>query len=92
MRVEHRTMIHGRCPINGATDYYELSVCVIGFLKAEDVEATAEIVRGSELTQEDMLARIKEELPLGESSMVWLRLTGRHGQNVNTIVEACGIG
>lgn len=81
--IVHETMVHGKCPINGAWDYYTLEVRTDGFVKCEDIEAACDQVRGSEKTQEDMAYELRELLPAD----CVLVLRGRHGQNVSTMVE-----
>lgn len=81
--IVHETMVHGRCPINGAWDYYTLEVRTDDFVKCEDIEQACNVVRGSDMTQEQMAEALREELP-GHCIMV---LRGRHGQNVATMVE-----
>ena len=83
--IVHTTTVHGRCPINGSWDYYELEVRTDGFVKCEDIEAACDRVRGSEMTQEAMAEelRLADEIP----SDCVIVLRGRHGQNVSTLVE-----
>jgi len=81
--IIHKTMIHGRCPVNGMWDYYTLEVRTDGFIKCEDIESACDNVRGSYLTQEAIAEHLREELPAD----CVLCLRGRHGQNVDTIVE-----
>jgi hypothetical protein len=81
--IVHSTMIHGRCPINGSWDYYDVEVRTDTFVKCEDIEAACDQVRGSELTQEAMAEELRERLPVD----CVLIVRGRHGQNIETMVE-----
>jgi hypothetical protein len=81
--IVHKTMVHGRCPINGSWDYYTLEVRTDEFVRCEDIEEACDSVRGSEQTQERMAYELREKLP----SHCVLVLQGRHGQNVQTMVE-----
>lgn len=81
--IVHTTTVHGRCPLNGSWDYYTLEVRTDGFVKCEDIEAACDLVRGGEITQEDMANELRETLPA--DCVIVLR--GRHGQNVATLVE-----
>lgn len=76
-------MVHGRCPINGSWDYYELDVQTTEFVKCEEIEFACDQVRGSELTQESIADELKCLLP----SSCKLILQGRHGQNISTTIE-----
>ena len=81
--ITHTTTIHGKCPINGAWDYYEVTVRTDAFLKCEDIEAACDQVRGKGITQEAMAEELRELL---QSDCV-LTVRGRHGQNIQTMIE-----
>lgn len=81
--ITHKTMIHGKCPINGAWDYYEVTVRTESFIKCEDIEAVCDQVRGKGITQEEMAEELRELLPQDCS----LTVRGRHGQNTQTMIE-----
>lgn len=81
--ITHKTMLHGRCPINDSWDYYVLTVSTAEFIACEEIEAACNAVRGLELTQEAMAARLRELLPVH----CMMQLSGRHGQNCKTSIE-----
>ena len=83
MIVLHKTMVHGRCPINDSWDYYILEVRTDGFVKCEDIEDACDTVRGKSMTQEDMAIKLRSLIP----SHCSLSLRGRHGQNTRTVVD-----
>ena len=83
--ITHKTMIHGKCPINGAWDYYEVTVETESFNKCEDIEAACDRVRGKGITQEAIAAELRELLPRD----CVLLVCGRHGQNMQTMIELC---
>lgn len=84
--VVHKTIVHGKCPINGLWDYYELEVRTSGFVRCEDIEIACNRIRGSEMTQEQMAEELRESREIPSDCVILLR--GRHGQNVETLVEA----
>ena len=81
--IVHKTLAHGKCPINGFWDYYEVEVRTDDFIKCEEIEAACDAVRGLELTQEEIANNIRERLP-GHCVLV---VRGRHGQNTETMIE-----
>lgn len=75
---KHTTTVHARCPYLPVWDYYEVTVETSHFLRCEDVEKSAESVRGKTLTQEDVAKRLRETLP---DNVSVVRVIGRHGAN-----------
>lgn len=85
----HKTIVHAKCPINGEWDYYDVSVETDVFIAAEEVQEACNSVRGSEMTQEDLTARLHHLLTEPETeSRVTVRVEGRHGQNTSTVCVA----
>ena len=79
----HRTTLHGKCPLNGSWDYYELEVSTEEFFRVEELEELCDFVRGKSMSQEEMAKQLRPTLP-SHCSMV---LRGRHGQNCETEVR-----
>lgn len=84
MKVEHRTMTHGKCPVDGRIDYYEVIVETSRVVYVEDIETAVDLYRGTEQTQESMCQALYAEI----SSCKWT-LVGRHGLHTNSTVS-CG--
>ena len=82
----HKTIIHAKCPINGLWDYYDVILTTPCFIKAEDVDAAANKVRGFIRTQEEIAEDLFKEFDLRLGDFT-LTVSGRHGQNVQTTVE-----
>lgn len=83
MKATHTTMIHATCPLNGYIDYYEVAVETEEFIACEDIERACKFVRGEQMTQESIAESLRQNLP----SYCKIRIIGRHGQNIATIVE-----
>ena len=73
----HETKIHGKCPINGSWDYYDVTVFTKEFLACEELEELCDFVRGKTLEQE----RIAEQLHSTIAVKHKLIVEGMHGQN-----------
>ena len=86
MKINHESMIHGKCPINGKWDYYKVVVKTEEFLEISELEELLDFHRGTNKTQEDLAKSIALQLPY--SCVV--ELSGRHSQNTNTVVTASG--
>lgn len=84
MHVEHRLFTHGKCPIDGRIDYYEVIVTADKLVKVEDIEQAVSYYRGTVHTQETMCQALYAEI----SSAKWT-LVGKHGIYTNTKVT-CG--
>jgi len=82
----HKTTIHARCPYAPIWDYYTVTVTTPELLRCEDFQAICDEVRGQEMTQEDVFAKVLGRLPL---SVRGGRLTikGRHGQNGRLVIS-----
>ena len=76
----HKTIIHSTCPINGSWDYYDLVLETSEFIKCEDVDEIANLVRGVRQTQEEIADTLRH-LFRGKLTNFKLTLEGRHGQN-----------
>lgn len=81
--IVHESIIHGRCPLNGNWDYYEVEIRTDDFVDIAELEAAFDKVRGSEKTQEDIANELRELIP-GSCSLV---IRGRHSQNTKTLIE-----
>lgn len=79
----HKSIIHGKCPINARWDYYDVEIRSESFIKVEDVDATLDLVRGLNETQEDIAAKLKKAL----GKFFHVSLVGRHSQNTETRVD-----
>ncbi|TWU19874.1 hypothetical protein [Allorhodopirellula heiligendammensis] len=79
----HETTIHGRCPINSVWDYYTLRVTTDRFVRVEDIEEMADLVRGKAMCQEDIAKELRTTLP----AHCTVEVIGRHGQNCETVVR-----
>lgn len=79
----HKTIIHGKCPINGSWDYYNVTIKTNEFIKCEEVEELCDFLRGKTLEQE----RIAEQLHATIGVKHFLKVEGRHGQNTKLAVE-----
>lgn len=95
MSVTFSSEIHGRCPINGAWDYYGVEIVSDGscFIAAEKIEEILDCVRGVDDTQEDIVEAICDcltsELTNEQyESLISLSIEGRHGQNMHVEVRA----
>ena len=86
MKVKHKSIVHGKCPINGRWDYYEVNVETEEFLEISELEELLDFVRGGNKTQEQMASDIALSLPYSCT----VTLTGRHSQNTETVVTASG--
>lgn len=62
MTVTHRINIVGKCPIDGATDIYELTVVTNKILKAEEVLDAIKAATARPGFQEAITAAIKSRL------------------------------
>lgn len=82
MKIEHSSIVHGKCPVNGRWDYYEVSIQTNEFLEVSEMEETLDFVRGSKKTQEDIAKEISLSLPYHCK----VTLAGRHSQNTRTVV------
>lgn len=86
MKVKHESIIHGKCPINGRWDYYEVIVETEEFVEISELEELLDFHRGTNRTQEDLAKNIALQLPYSCN----VKLSGRHSQNTKTVVTACG--
>ena len=77
MRSVHKALIHGRCPLNRAWDYYEVQITPVTFLDCHEVDQRLDKVRGREATQESLTHMLVELFPASLITVI-----GRHGQNV----------
>lgn len=85
MKVTHKEMIHGYCPVDGAVDYYEVVIEPTAFVTVEEVRAALEMVRGEKRYQEDMAQRVHDIL----EGRATITLSGRHGTTDTSVtVEA----
>jgi|LakMenE18May11ns_1017448.scaffolds.fasta_scaffold9911759_2 hypothetical protein len=80
----YHTFVHGRCPIKRAWDYYTLEIVSDETILCEEIERSANIVRGATMTQEKMAKQISELLP-----GITFKLIGVHS-NVRTEVYYVG--
>lgn len=80
---KHVTTIHARCPYAPIWDYYTLTVYAVGMIRTEEIQRVCNLVRGLEMTQEDVADRIEAELPKGTK----FTLKGRHCQNGRLIIS-----
>jgi hypothetical protein len=83
MRNIHTTTIHARCPYAPVWDYYTLTVETPEFIRCEIIQAICDSVRGAELTQEQVFAKLREQL----MPPAKLTLEGCHGQNGRLVIE-----
>jgi len=83
MRNIHKTTIHARCPYAPVWDYYTLTVETPEFIRCETVQEICDSVRGLEMTQEEVFAKLREKLlPPAK-----LTLEGCHGQNGHLVIS-----
>ena len=75
----HKTLIHGRCPLNGCWDYYEVWFQTEEFVDVAEIEHTCDSIRGNTKTQEQMADFLKERF-----SACRITVTGRHTSNTHT--------
>ncbi len=86
MKVKHESIIHGKCPINGRWDYYEVLIETDDFLEISEMEEILDFARGCNKTQEVIAKEIALSLPYHCT----ITLTGRHSQNTKTTTTASG--
>lgn len=86
MKIKHSSTIHGKCPINGKWDYYEVVVETEEFMEISELEELLDSYRGTNKTQEDLAKNIALQLPYSCN----VKLSGRHSQNTNTVVTTSG--
>jgi hypothetical protein len=82
MQATHKSFVHGKCPINGRWDYYEVVVCTDDFVEVSELEDVLDSIRGTNKTQEELAKYISLSLPY---SCV-ITLHGRHSQNTKTSI------
>lgn len=81
--IIHKSIIHGRCPINSNWDYYEVEVRTDDFVDVAELEAAFDKVRGAAQTQEDIANELRELIPASAT----LVMRGRHSQNTESMIE-----
>jgi NADPH-dependent 7-cyano-7-deazaguanine reductase QueF len=84
----HKAIVHGKCPINGSWDYYNVTIKTNQFVETEYVDGVMNAVRGQEITQETMASQIFDKLRWASKLENFkMSLVGRHGQNNELAVE-----
>lgn len=81
--IVHKSTIHGRCPLGGCWDYYEVEIRTNGFVDVMELEAAFNQVRGLEHSQENIAYKLRELIPAD----CVLVIRGQHSQNTTTLVE-----
>ena len=80
--IRHSSMVHGKCPVNGRWDYYQVDVETKEFLEVSELEEVLDFVRGTSKTQEEIAKNISMTLPY----KCKITVVGRHSQNTETVV------
>ncbi len=74
MKVKHCLDIQAKCPANGATDTYRMTVVVDRLVMVEDILAAVEKVTAEPIYQEHLTVKLAHELGAHVST------SGTHGK------------
>jgi hypothetical protein len=59
----YSTMIHGICPFDGITNYYEVEIKSHEIIRCEAIVETCNKLRGTTATQEKLTEMLSEQIP-----------------------------
>jgi hypothetical protein len=79
---KHKTTVHARCPYAPVWDYYTVEVKTSYMLKCEELQRVCDLIRGQEITQEQVFDFLKEQI----KEPKWITVKGRHGQNGRLVI------
>lgn len=74
VRVKHTFSLNGRCPVDGALDYYTITVETNRVLEVHAMVGTARRLLSEPIFQEDFTARFAKEIGAKVTT------AGRHGE------------
>ena len=61
MKVTHDVRVYGRCPVDGKSDYYDVTVTTMKVIKVEDIIAVVEAIKWP-VFQEEMTQQLANSL------------------------------
>jgi hypothetical protein len=61
MKVTHNVMVYGRCPVDGKSDSYDVTVTTMKVIKVEDIIAAIDAIQWP-VFQEEMTQQLSDNL------------------------------